>query len=690
MVSRYRIEKRTGETGQVKRRGRPKKYSESWTKKLVLLRMCGLNLNDIVRILELQGDGTFAAKDRRPQQLVRQLLSDGKHRFRAPDKLAARRRAAFIRATFRKAAKHRPERSGCTSSPTESSSRTLISTTEGTQTHTGTSPRAAFGFSETLAMTHARSRDETLPEADEAIITPDSANDVKKSSDSILSASSRRQRFSAVFSQTSFSSSCVSDLLSLVGKRMSLSTFETSSRISMSTASIAEKDTSYAENNAPEILEQLRQTVVKANLALAQECCTLTERDPHLSLLRLGELKDNLKALPATQLLRDAFGNSELFFAARIGAPAEVMVSLISVTTDVNAVNADGQTFLFFLDPLHYNSDLCSCSWYYSPRYFPHSSKLECLIRKLQFQNFDFDHLDNHGRRFLSFLCSSPSFDCQWLLDLMSQDNEWQLRIRRLTQLRDATGLVMSDFMALHPKFDALSKDIRFKFRPAFAFNKDNGPLRGEDLLGEMPLHEYIQKEFLHSAPFDGVPLPFETTASDMNRYNTRSRTPVMDFLLQAFEHNIDEAVICSKVQQLVRYGANVNARSRAGSTILHFAAKKTFVQLLKTLLATNIQVDHCDKAGLSALDYAVKVLNRSRSVKAPAELTARSLKSAAKLLDVMSYPIGKDRTSGVLRPTNDFNERSQHTLQRLLLSQDKQQYPPSLQNDARNSTETF
>lgn len=148
-----------------------------------------------------------------------------------------------------------------------------------------------------------------------------------------------------------------------------------------------------------------------------------------------------------------------------------------------------------------------------------------------------------------------------------------------------------------------------------------------------------------------------------------------MDFLLQAFEQELHEDVICAKVQQLIRCGANVNTRSRGGSTILHFAAKTVFPKLTETLLASDIQVDHRDNAGLSALDYAAKVFNRSRSVKAPAELTARSLKSTAQLLGFMLRR--KDRTSGAGNSTKDFNERPLKTLQRFL-GHEGQQYPPS------------
>jgi hypothetical protein len=679
------------------------------------------------------------SRDRRPQQLVRQLLSDGKHRFCTPDKPTARKRAAFIRATIRWDGRRKPDRPKSAPSPSQSStSRTSIDVAH-MQVQKDTTAPSRYGLSEMYAndkstqgsgdscsgpVPFSVASDEELWLLENNFMSPDFSNaqrterapstalvtldnetcamfdrnmttanstyEATDKRDSTVLRPSQKQGIRKAFSQTSFSSSFVSDLLSLIGKRFSLSTFETSSRLSISAESMAETEISISKGKAAEVLAHMRDIIGKANVALVQDCCHdnkdcrhryieyLTGKDPYLITLRAGDLDTRLHVAPVLQPPADPYGNSETFFAARVGAPAEVTLSLIQVTADVNAINADGQTFLFFLNPLLYSDRYCSCPG----ARMAHISKFECIVRSLERRNFDFDHLDNHGRHFLSFLFSSASFDIQWLSDLMLRDNDWQRRVWRIAQLRDADGIFLIDFMALRPGFDAMSEDLRSLFRPLFVHNPTHvdhsGIVLDEDEEGRTSLHQYVQKEFIHTAPFYEVPLPFEVVASDINRYNGRGRTPIMDFLLQAFEHNIDEDFICTKAQQLIRCGANVNARSRGGSTILHFAAKKAMPKLLETLLAANIQVDHCDNAGMSALDYAVKVFNRSRSVKAPAELTARSLKSTAHLLGVMSHAFGKDRASIAQQPNQDISQRSLQTLQKLV-SPNAQRYPPSL-----------
>jgi hypothetical protein len=675
---------------------------------------------------------------------VRELLSDGKKRFCTPDKQAARKRASFMRAILQQSVNRSPKECKFASPPTASSFQAFTANTTDTQTHADIPSLAFHGFSDTPARldqscdgpsnppacseewhrssdssflspkssitqvtedtptaTHDYRQDETYPMPVRNRFTSYSIDETTNNRDSTVLIPSRRHKIRQVLSQKSFSSSMVSDLLSLIGKRFSLSTFETSSQRSFSTISVAETDMSLTEGKASAILNQLRQTTEKANLTLAKHCCSrnmncrhryierLTATNPHFACL--GDLEYKLQAATVERPPHDSFGNSELFFAARIGAPADIILSLLNVTNNVNSINADGQTFLYFLDPL-LSGRICGCQVHPS-----HPSKFECLIHKLELRRYNFDHLDNHGRHFLSFLLSSSSFHIQWLLDLMLRDNDWKQRVQRIAQLRDADGIFLKDFMALHPSFETIGEDVRSQFRPLFVHNPaqddHSGVLSGEDDKGQTSLHQYLQREFLHTTPFHEVPLPFENASIDLNRYNCRGRTPTMDFLLQALEHNIDEDTICAKVQQLIRCGANVNARSRGSSTILHFAAKKAFPKLVETLLASDIQVDHCDNAGLSALDHAAKAFDRSRSVKAPAELTARSLKSTAYLLSVMTHAIGKDRAGkdrapGTGRPTKDFNERSLQTLQRLL-GQDGQRYPPSLPQDTQTGRET-
>ncbi|OSS43322.1 hypothetical protein B5807_12041 [Epicoccum nigrum] len=97
----HRVQKRSIVSNHTKRKGRPPKCTESWKKKLILLRMCGLDARQVVAVLTMQGGGAAKTKPRRAQQLVKQLLVDNQERFHTPDKLVARRHATFIRTSLR-------------------------------------------------------------------------------------------------------------------------------------------------------------------------------------------------------------------------------------------------------------------------------------------------------------------------------------------------------------------------------------------------------------------------------------------------------------------------------------------------------------------------------------------------------------------------------------------------------------
>lgn len=531
--------------------------------------------------------------------------------------------------------------------------------------------------------------DAALPTPAVATTSQNTSTDIAGCRDSTVLSPSRMYKVLEVLHQrTSFSSSNISDILSLIDRRLSLSTL-TSSRRSMFAASIAETELSYAEGKAAEVVERVCQTITRANLALIEDCCgntkdcrhrfisKLSDNDPHLIWLSQLDLDVKLTAIPVIQSSQDSYGNSELFFAARIGAAADVILSLLRVTDNVNAVNADGQTFLYFLNPrfFHFQGPHCRCVGS-----DPHRSRFECLVRALHRQGYNFDLLDNYGRPFLFFLCASPHFDYRWLLDLMLHDNEWRNRVRHISQLRDANGLFLIDFMVLHPAFDSLDEGLVSQFRPLFSYSPNRVDefevLHNEDKQGRSRLHQYVQGDWLHEAPRNEVAWPFRgdlplENVCDINRYDGHGRTPIMDLLLRAFDQSLAEDFICAKVKLLLVCGANVNARSRGGSTVLHFAAKKAMPLLLQMLLETNIQVDHRDEAGLSALDYAAKVLQRSRSVKSRVELMARSLKSTAQLLS-------RERAMDGQRATKDVHVRIQQTLQQLSGTQ-QQNYPPSL-----------
>ncbi|KAF1977481.1 hypothetical protein BU23DRAFT_297642 [Bimuria novae-zelandiae CBS 107.79] len=115
-----------------------------------------------------------------------------------------------------------------------------------------------------------------------------------------------------------------------------------------------------------------------------------------------------------------------------------------------------------------------------------------------------------------------------------------------------------------------------------------------------------------------------------------------MRFLDWAIREHCDEVYILQEVRWMVSEGANPNARSRTGSTILHFGAEAALPDLVAFALSEGAQVDLRDNHGFTALDYAAGAFNRSRVLHQPPELTGRSLKSAAKLLDKARLPFRK------------------------------------------------
>ena len=670
---------------------------------------------------------------------MKQLLANGQGRFYTPGKLVARRHAAFIRASLRpdrnrnlrsvkpdvkavsykallqdiaKSAASQKDQAGSLTScfevtkPSSSIGARPLSSNGSPAwsdlsydtrrlSRTGLFSPASFETTSTET-THASAYDDDAWSTYvKAMTTPNSNTDITIQRDStVLSPSRMYKVLEALPRRTSLSSSFVSDLLSLIDRRLSLSTF-TSSRCSVSAASIAETELSYAKSKAAEVIEAVCGTVIKANLALIQLCCgtstdcrhklisKISETDPHLVRQHQASLDAKLTATPVCQPPRDSYGNSELFFAARVGTVPDIILSLLCVTDDVNAVNADGQTFLYFLNPQYFSSQGSPCSCLEIEM---HRSRFECLILALERRRYNFDHLDNHGRHFLTFLCASPYFDIRWLLDLMLYDNEWEERVRGTSQLRDVGGTFLIDFMVLNPEFNSIDERLKSHFRPLFSFSPHLADqfdvLHNEDKQGRSRFHQYVQGDWLQEASLDELPWPFvgglpPETALDINRYDGHGRTPIMDFLLRAFDQSLAEDFICAKVKVLLSRGANVNARSRGGSTILHFAAKKALPKLLEILLGTDIQVDHRDEAGMSALDYAAKVLQRSRSAKSRVEVMARSLKTTAHLLKVTSQTKPKDRITADQGFSKAIHGRIQSTVEQLS-STGEQKYPPS------------
>ncbi|KAF2184800.1 ankyrin [Zopfia rhizophila CBS 207.26] len=631
MAFGHRIEKRRQMVGGKRGRGRPSDWSMSWQKRLIVLRLCGLQLSEVLEVLKILSGDTLKAKERRAQQILRDLLSDGYQRLCSSNKTVARKRMSFLRAIGRYDRTRKSKTRNRSRRPDLQYIEHLVHHDTGSGSST-TTPNSAEQ--------RERSAKTSLADGAVAVVMP---HDESNNNDTRSFISDRSLRIRAVFSKGSFSSSFISEMMSVMRKRFSRSSFTTSSGCSISTTS--DNDTYETQNHIIQVLRTLelrKRKIEQANSALINMCCKEDKNCVHQRITRMTRLKEytnyinELGDVQKTGRINtaDSYGNDTLFFAARTGTPADVILAILQRTSVVNALNDDGQTFLFFLDPRGFHDSSCRCPH----SVYQHQSRFECLIRHLERRPFNFDQIDHDGRHFLSFLCASPHFDIRWLVNIMKYSEVWRWRIGALSQCRDSSGTFLIDFLASHPDIVQWEEYILRPFRPQFTYNQSyagvSRALAGEDALGQTPLHNLLQtKSFLQTqTPLH--PLSTADMVTNINKYDCQGRTPLMKYLDKAFEERIAEELIVGTVRLLISWGANVNARSRAGSTILHFAAKKAMPELLAYALAAGAEVNHHDRDDFSALDYAANVFSKSRCATAPPELTARSLKCATRLLD--------------------------------------------------------
>ncbi|KAF2269946.1 hypothetical protein CC78DRAFT_574832 [Lojkania enalia] len=687
----YRVEKRKARqrAGVRRGRGRQSDWSTSWQKKLIVLRLCGVKLNKIVKILNVLGDSTFTAKERRAQQILRELLSDDYHKFFPANKSTARKRAAFLKSVSNGYRKHPAHRNHSRAHFTFLSSKGIevhvwheeaigvvnrLSFSKDVEEstmydvvcaatqayneavrHTPTPPLSPSSTSYALYKALLDSirmliEEKYTTESKNACQAPRTSTDnSSNSTDRKLPFSENNRQIRRILRTESCTSSFVSDIMGAVGGRFSISTIATSGSSSVFSPSMFG-----GESEAPSIRANIRATyaehlrqIEKANASLISMCCSETSSCIHKQIRDIicsGTQLTQYQLDLGIALKSNSCDAPTLFFTARAGAPADVVLAVIDCSISLNELNNDGQTFLFSLNPQGFHGSVCRCK-----TDLPHASRFECLIARLDERSFDFDRIDHDGRHFLSLLSTSPDFDLQWLLSITSQSREWSWRIRSFSRFRDASGAFLIDYVAQHPKYSEwpaqIFQELRIPFTHMSAQWEEWIRIEGEeDGRGETELHELFQnKLFVRSQAPLTLTLTDTEVRAKINRYDRQGRTPLMSYLSKACEENIPEQQILSTVKRLVDWGANPKARSRNGSTILHFAAQKAYPELLLYALSTGLDVNQTSNAGLTALDftavhraldYAGSSFNKTRSRKAPPELTVRSLKMVTRLLD--------------------------------------------------------
>ncbi|KAF2825813.1 hypothetical protein CC86DRAFT_382804 [Ophiobolus disseminans] len=492
--------------------------------------------------------------------------------------------------------------------------------------------------------------------------TPEHGDEEMSTHGSTVIVPNRRQKIRNRLSWRS-SMSGVSDWSSLLDKmsRFSVSTCPNSSQCSdflvpgiISPSKYVIKANDQHKRIVTKVLIARHVDIMAENQTLEQKCCLLLDnygqlcrhtyarwlsvKAPFPSDWSPEAVESILKQRPIVHQPSDIYGDDVLFAAAANGVSAEILICLVNITTDVNVVNDLGQNFLFFLVPKPFYGDCCCPAWR------NHPSKFGCLMEALSSRKFDFHRLDNYGRSFLSFLCPSGLFQFHWLADLMTFHHNWNELVSEMAQQRDSHGLFLIDYMAVNPRFDPNSlvgsRVLPRSWMCLDSLTCDLRRLYDEDPSGQSDLHTYIKQQYVSIAARDALPYSLRHIQGGINRYSSSGCTPIMDFLKEAHKRGTSEDVICAKVAQLLRYGANVNACSGGGSTILHFAAKKAYPSLVDDLLRSNAQRSLRDDKGHSALDYASIAFHASRSRKISRGEATSAFKS---LLSIFSRTLDKD-----------------------------------------------
>ncbi|KAF2462991.1 uncharacterized protein BDR25DRAFT_397350 [Lindgomyces ingoldianus] len=681
-------------------RGPPRRWTASLQKKLVMLRLCGLQLREILEIfneLNLMCEGTYKAKERRAQQLLRELLSDGPlvktskpwqkepyRRFCSTSKANTRQRVKFLRfQAFRNcnsrvgkitfASQHAP---GMQTDSIQLSTTHSLGEFNPAAAGTANLPFTTADSTQHLGDSGVPDMTRPRPNLIDALrnetINPQSVSGNSTSRSSSDRPNSRRSSgIGEILERTSFTSSLRSDIASLLRKRFSSSTVATSTIGLQEEPPSTELATSHmADGLGPEpeqpntsqipseedfalqdeilrIMARHRRKGEQANTSLIQSCCIGTTW--RLTGCIHRHIQDQIESgyLSTRMLLGLPCKWDALFFAARIGAPATIIFQLIDSTLSVNTTNDDGQTFLFVLDPRGLRNAICTCRMAaLSSRlgiiarrgreqklFAKHSSAFECLIHQLERRSFNFDQIDHEGRHFLMFLCASASFDLRCLIALGKRSREWEQRLQQLSTYRDNAGMFFVDFLESHPDYSCYINELAplGPICPRLIYKGDGSGLTrilgGEDDYGRSWLHKLLQT--CDSSLIPGRIFAKEEHKCDINKYDNTGQTPLMGFLNSAVGRSVNEPLELGFIQKLIEWSPNINinARSRDGSTVLHFAAKASLPMILMFLVSKGAVVNQRDATGKSALDYAAESLDQSRSSGAPASFTARSMK---------------------------------------------------------------
>ncbi|KAF2711391.1 hypothetical protein K504DRAFT_500058 [Pleomassaria siparia CBS 279.74] len=367
------------------------------------------------------------------------------------------------------------------------------------------------------------------------------------------------------------------------------------------------------------ILESQSQRNHRANTAIIDACCRNTTTCAHRWIASADIYPHKLYTLDIDAI--DSFGNNLLFFAARTGASLSILLSLIDLVTDVNAINEYGQTFLFAL----------------SPDVVRDEPSITSFVQALRGKQFNFTHVDDEGRTFLSLLCLHYDFSISWLQVL--EKHFFDILVAIGLQ-QDASGAILLDYL----RRCGLDAWLPSKTRQFLT-------LKPVEFVAEtVPGHEnfFLNREYEYDYEFE-----CGHEYDDESRENNWSRMMLS---------NVYSYLQSGRCVDLQLYGDSrfvpiaFKARDREHRTLLHYSTifnQPNVLQQVLDITGQTLQVNHRDRHGFSALDYAVDNSNQIRRLSGIENDLANALKCILTLVDAGAN-MTSTTTPGGARMTTD------------------------------------
>jgi len=348
----------------------------------------------------------------------------------------------------------------------------------------------------------------------------------------------------------------------------------------------------------------------------------------------------------------DPFKNGPLHIAAQTAAPFAVFAALICAGADINAINANGETFLHIFDPTYV---LREPSWFYN------------IFLLLEQRLFEFSARDHSGRSILLCLLRYRSFHKDstllWAFTtcLMRKKYLWLSSF-----CRDRTGL------NVHILLQKMITQAKGETQHTCYSNMD----KGNQPLLDFTKPELAKPELFSTAAFAtrrSLESPFEVfdryivwnenkpntlhelaeyfswsgsqeavsafqecvdqlleAGFDINAYDDEGYTPLMVVIMQHRSNETGEGTTIL-VEHLISKGASIHRIDRQGMSVLHMAAKGGLTATTELLIEKGAKVNAVTDIGQSVLKIAYHELKR---VSKDALLYARIMLCITVLID--------------------------------------------------------